>query len=340
MKVLVTGSAGFIGFHLTKKLLERGDVVLGIDNLNPYYDVTLKKDRLLELQKAAKKYSTSFQFSEINLEDSENINSFFDENKPQKVINLAAQAGVRYSLENPSAYIQSNLVGFGNILENCRNHDVEHLVYASSSSVYGGNTNFPFSEKDGVNHPVSLYAATKRSNELMAHTYSHLFNLPSTAVRFFTVYGPWGRPDMALFLFTKAILNNQPIKIFNQGDMIRDFTYVDDIVNSLIKLLDKVATPLKNFDSSNPDPSTSWCPHRIFNIGNSKPTNLMKYIDCLENSLNRKAIKFFLPMQKGDVRVTSSNCSALEDWIGYKPSTEIETGISKFVKWFREYYKI
>ena len=340
MKVLVTGSAGFIGFHLTKKLLERGDIVCGLDNLNSYYDIKLKEDRLNEIYKISREIKGKFKFYKINLEDNESLKDVFDKFKPERVVNLAAQAGVRYSLENPSAYIQSNLVGFGNILENCRNTEVEHLVYASSSSVYGGNTNFPFSEKDGVNHPVSLYAATKRSNELMAHTYSHLFKLPASAVRFFTVYGPWGRPDMALFLFTKAILKNEPINIFNNGEMIRDFTFVSDIVNSLVKLLDKVATPSEDFDSNKPDPSTSWCPHRIFNIGNSKPIKLMQYIDCLENQLGKKAKKIFLPMQKGDVKVTSSNCNALEEWIDYKPSTMIEEGIQHFVKWYRGYYNI
>ena len=340
MKVLVTGSAGFIGFHLTKKLLERGDIVCGLDNLNSYYDIKLKEDRLNEIYRISKENNDNFKFYKINIEDNERLKDVFEKFKPDRVVNLAAQAGVRYSLENPSAYIQSNLVGFGNILENCRNAEVDHLVYASSSSVYGGNTNFPFSEKDGVNHPVSLYAATKRSNELMAHTYSHLFKLYASGVRFFTVYGPWGRPDMALFLFTKAILKNEPINIFNNGEMIRDFTFVSDIVNSLVKLLDKVATPSETFDSNNPDPSTSWCPHRIFNIGNSKPIKLMKYIDCLENQLGKKAKKRFLPMQKGDVKVTSSNCNALKDWIDYKPSTNIEEGIQHFVKWYRGYYNI
>ena len=277
---------------------------------------------------------------EEDLENESAIKKVFDEYKPQKVVNLAAQAGVRYSIENPAAYIQSNLVGFGHILEGCRHNGVEHLIYASSSSVYGGNTNLPFSEHQGVDHPVSLYAATKKANELIAHSYSHLYGLPATGLRFFTVYGPWGRPDMALFLFTKSILAGKPIQVFNNGEMTRDFTYVDDIIESLVRLLDKPATSEKTFDSSIPDPATSWAPHRIFNIGNSNPTPLMAYIEALENTLGIRAKKEFLSMQPGDVPATAADTSALESWVGFKPSTSIDEGIDKFVSWYKEYYKL
>ena len=340
MRILITGAAGFIGFHLSKKLIERGDYVCGLDNFNNYYDVNLKKSRIDEIIRYSKDRNNRFELYECDIQDSLKINQIFQKFRPERVVNLAAQAGVRYSLENPAAYIHSNLVGFGNILNSCKEAKVEHLIYASSSSVYGGNTKYPFSESDNVDHPVSLYAATKKSNELMAHTYSHLFNLPTTGLRFFTVYGPWGRPDMALFLFTKAIINNEPINVFNKGDMVRDFTYVDDIVNSLQKIVDKIPTSSKEFDTSKPDPSISWAPYKIFNIGNSEPTPLMNYINCLEESLGKTAKKIFLPMQQGDVKVTSSDCSSLENWINYKPSTSIKDGISKFVKWYKDYYKI
>lgn len=340
MTCLVTGAAGFIGFHLCTRLLERGKAVLGFDNMNPYYDPALKRARLQQLQATAERTGTSFQLIEANLEDRDAVEAAFMEHKPQKVVNLAAQAGVRYSIENPAAYIQSNLVGFGHILEGCRHHGIEHLVYASSSSVYGGNTNLPFSEHQGVDHPVSLYAASKKANELMAHTYSHLYGLPATGLRFFTVYGPWGRPDMALFLFTKAILEGKPIQIFNNGQMVRDFTFVDDIVESLLRVLDKVATPNPKFNAAFPDPATSWAPHRIFNIGNSNPTPLMVYIEAIENVLGITAIKEFLPLQPGDVPATAADTSALEAWTGFKPNTPVREGVARFVAWYREFYGV
>ncbi len=338
MTILITGSAGFIGFHLSKKLLEKGYDVIGYDNLNKYYDPSLKCARLEELNKISSTGSSEFIFVKGDLENKELLNDTFKVYKPQKVVNLAAQAGVRYSIKNPSSYINSNLVGFGNILEECRNNEIKHLIYASSSSVYGGNENMPFSEKDGVDHPVSLYAASKKANELMAHSYSHLYRLPTTGLRFFTVYGPWGRPDMALFLFTSAILNNKPVQIYNNGNMIRDFTYIDDIIESLIRVIDKPATSDKDFDKSNPNPAKSWAPYLIFNIGNSEPIELMKYIAAIEDSLGIKAKKKFLPMQPGDVLGTSADTSALEEWISFKPKTSIETGVKKFVKWYREFY--
>jgi len=340
MTVLITGAAGFIGFHLSTRLLERGTAVLGFDNMNPYYDPALKRARLQQLQATSERTGTSFQLIEADLEDRAAVEAAFETHKPQQVVNLAAQAGVRYSIENPAAYIQSNLVGFGHILEGCRHHGIEHLVYASSSSVYGGNTNLPFSEHQGVDHPVSLYAASKKANELMAHTYSHLYKLPATGLRFFTVYGPWGRPDMALFLFTKAILAGEPIQVFNNGQMVRDFTYVDDIVESLIRVLDKPATPDSVFDTAKPDPSTSWAPHRIFNIGNSNPTPLMDYIGAIESSLGITASKQFLPMQPGDVPATAADTSALEAWTGFKPNTPVREGVTRFVAWYRDFYRV
>ncbi|MCX5929884.1 MAG: NAD-dependent epimerase [Synechococcus sp. LacPavin_0920_WC12_MAG_50_7] len=340
MTCLVTGAAGFIGFHLSRRLLERGTAVLGFDNVNPYYDPALKRARIAQLQATAARTGSSFQLIEANLEDRAAVEEAFMEHKPQQVVNLAAQAGVRYSIENPAAYIQSNLVGFGHILEGCRHHGIEHLVYASSSSVYGGNTNLPFSEHQGVDHPVSLYAASKKANELMAHTYSHLYKLPATGLRFFTVYGPWGRPDMALFLFTKAILAGEPIQVFNNGQMVRDFTYVDDIVESLLRVLDKPATPDPAFDPSQPDPSTSWASHRIFNIGNSNPTPLMVYIEAIENALGITAIKELLPLQPGDVPATAADTSALETWTGFKPNTPVREGVARFVAWYRDFYGV
>ena len=340
MTCLVTGAAGFIGFHLSSRLLERGTPVLGFDNVNPYYDPALKRARIAQLQATAARTGSSFQLIEADLEDRAALEAAFETHKPQQVVNLAAQAGVRYSIENPAAYIQSNLVGFGHILEGCRHHGIEHLVYASSSSVYGGNTNLPFSEHQGVDHPVSLYAASKKANELMAHTYSHLYKLPATGLRFFTVYGPWGRPDMALFLFTKAILEGQPIQVFNNGEMVRDFTFVDDIVESLLRVLDKPAAPDPAFNSAQPDPSTSWAPHRVFNIGNSKPTPLMVYIEAIENALGITAIKEFLPLQPGDVPATAADTSALEAWTGFKPNTPVGEGVARFVAWYREFYGI
>ena len=340
MRILVTGSAGFIGFHLTKELLKRGIDVIGYDNLNEYYDPSLKAARLAELNKISSTRSIDFIFVKGDLENKELLRDTFKVYKPQKVVNLAAQAGVRYSIKNPSSYINSNLVGFGNILDECRNNEIKHLIYASSSSVYGGNENMPFSESHGVDHPVSLYAASKKANELMAHSYSHLYRLPTTGLRFFTVYGPWGRPDMALFLFTNAILKNKPIQIFNNGNMIRDFTYIDDIIESLIRVIDKPATSDKDFDKSNPNPARSWAPYKIFNIGNSEPIELMKYIIQIEKSIGIKAKKKFLPMQPGDVIATSADTSLLENWIDFKPKTSIEIGVKRFVDWYREFYEI
>ncbi len=335
MRVLVTGSAGFIGFTTSRKLLERGDEVLGIDNLNDYYDVQLKKDRL-DLLKSFDKFS----FYQLDVSDKEGMNNFFKENNTDRVIHLAAQAGVRYSLENPYSYIDSNVLGFLNIIEGVRNYGTEHLVYASTSSVYGANTNLPFSASDSANHPLSLYAATKRSNELMAHTYSQLFNIPTTGLRFFTVYGPWGRPDMALFLFTNKILLEEPIEVFNNGNHTRDFTYVDDIVEGVIRVLDKPAIADINFDSNNPKPNTSNSPYRIFNIGSNNPQELMRYIETLESKLGKKAKKTYLPLQRGDVPDTEADVDDLEELFGYKPSTTIEEGIGGFVDWYLDYYKI
>ena len=340
MPLFVTGFAGFIGYHLTRKLLIEGHDVVGIDNINPYYDPNLKSARLNELNNLANEENKNF-FPIIGDICNENlIADLFKRYKPDAVINLAAQAGVRYSIENPNAYIQSNIVGFNNILEACRNNETKHLIYASSSSVYGGNKKMPLSEKDGVNHPVSLYAATKRSNELVAHSYSHLYGIAATGLRFFTVYGPWGRPDMALFLFTKAILENKPIKIFNDGNMIRDFTYIDDIIESIYLLLDKPPQKNNNFSFEKPDPSKSWAPHRIFNIGNSNPVQLMDFIKAIENELNTNSIKEFLPMQPGDVEATSADTKSLEDFVNFKPKTSVEEGIKNFINWYKKYYKI
>ena len=340
MTVLVTGAAGFIGFHLCTKLLERGTAVVGFDNVNPYYDPSLKRARLAKLEATSQSTGTRFQLIEADLEDRAAVESAFAEHSPRKVVNLAAQAGVRYSIENPAAYIQANLVGFGHILEGCRHHGVEHLVYASSSSVYGGNTNLPFSEQQGVDHPVSLYAASKKANELMAHTYSHLYGLPATGLRFFTVYGPWGRPDMALFLFTRAMLEGRPIQVFNRGQMVRDFTYVDDIIESLVRLLDKPAAADPDFDPAQPNPATSWAAHRVFNIGNSNPTPLMDYIEAVEQALGITAEKEFLPMQPGDVPATAADTTALEAWVGFKPNTPVRDGVARFVAWYREFYGV
>jgi UDP-glucuronate 4-epimerase len=340
MSVLVTGAAGFIGYHLSRRLLEQGTPVVGFDNVNPYYDPSLKRARIAQLEAAASAARTPFQLIEADLEDREAVEAAFQRHKPQKVVNLAAQAGVRYSIENPAAYIQSNLVGFGHILEGCRHHGVEHLVYASSSSVYGGNTRMPFSETQGVDHPVSLYAASKKANELMAHTYSHLYGLAATGLRFFTVYGPWGRPDMALFLFTRAMLAGEPIQVFNNGQMVRDFTYIDDIIESLVRLLDKPAAPDPAFDAANPNPATSWAPHRVFNIGNSNPTPLMSYIEAVESALGITAEKQFLPMQPGDVPATAADTAALEAWTGFKPNTPVKEGVARFVAWYREFYGV
>jgi len=338
MKIVITGAAGFIGYHLSKRILKENISLIGIDNINDYYDISLKEARLKELQKITIKQNANFKFYKENINNRSRIEEIFKKYNPEIVINLAAQAGVRYSMENPSAYIQTNLVGFSNILELSRNYPVKHLIYASSSSVYGGNTKMPFSEIQNVDHPVSLYAATKRSNELLAHSYSHIYSIPATGLRFFTVYGPWGRPDMALFLFTKSILEGEPIKVFNQGEMTRDFTYIDDIVESIMRLLKKPPTKDKSFDTSNPNPATSWAPHRIFNIGNSTPESLKDYIKAIENNLGIKAKKELLPMQPGDVPATFSDCTSLESFINYKPSTSIEDGIRKFITWYKEFY--
>jgi len=333
MKILVTGVAGFIGMHSAKKLLDDGHEIIGIDNLNDYYDVTLKENRLNTLEGYK-----NFRFLKLDIKDQIDVLNLFKKESPQRVLHLAAQAGVRYSIQNPYVYIDSNIQGFINILEGCRAIKTEHLVYASSSSVYGGNAKAPFSEHDNVDHPISLYAATKKANELMAHTYSHLYQIPTTGLRFFTVYGPWGRPDMALFLFTKAILKNQPIDIFNHGRMIRDFTYVDDIVESLVRIIDKIATPNNSFNSKNPDPATSHAPYRIFNIGNNQPTPLMDYIEAIESALDKKAIKNLMEMQPGDVPLTSADTSELNQWVNYKPNTSINEGVKRFVDWYKNYY--
>jgi len=335
MRILVTGTAGFIGSTLAIQLLERGDEVIGVDNVNDYYDPALKEARLERL-----KVYPGFTEVRISLEDRDKLEAAFVEHKPQKVVNLAAQAGVRYSLENPQAYIDANIVGFTNILENCRHHSVEHLVYASSSSVYGANESMPFSVHDNVDHPVSLYAATKKANELMAHTYSHLFNLPTTGLRFFTVYGPWGRPDMALFMFTKNIIEGKPIDVFNYGKHQRDFTYIDDIVEGVIRTLDNVAQPNENWSGKNPDSATSKAPYRLYNIGSNSPCELLRYIEIIEDCVGKKAIKNMLPMQPGDVMATYADVDALIQDVDYKPSTSIEAGVAKFVEWYRDFYQV
>ena len=335
MRILVTGTAGFIGSTLSIRLLERGDEVIGVDNVNDYYDPSLKEARLARL----KKYE-NFTEVRISLEDKAAIDDAFTTYKPQKVVNLAAQAGVRYSLENPQAYIDANIVGFTNILEGCRHNKVEHLVYASSSSVYGANESMPFSVHDNVDHPVSLYAATKKANELMAHTYSHLFDLPTTGLRFFTVYGPWGRPDMALFMFTKNIIEGKPIDVFNYGKHKRDFTYIDDIVEGVIRTLDNVAEPNPDWTGMNPDSATSKAPYKIYNIGSNKPCELMRYIEIIEECVGKKAEMNLLPLQPGDVPATYADVDALIKDVDYKPSTSIEDGVAKFVEWYRDFYKV
>lgn len=332
-KILVTGAAGFIGFHLSKRLLDMGYEVVGLDNMNDYYDVRLKEDRLFQL-----KGLKGFTFVNMSLEDRCGMEKLFETEQFEKVVNLAAQAGVRYSLVNPQAYIDSNIVGFTNILEGCRHNNVKHLVYASSSSVYGANTKMPFSIHHNVDHPVSLYAASKKANELMAHTYSHLYKLPTTGLRFFTVYGPWGRPDMALFLFTKAILEGKPIDVYNHGKMQRDFTYIDDIVEGVIRVLYKKAEPNLNWSGDHPDPGTSYAPYKIYNIGNNKPVELMRFIEVLEEYIGKKAIKKMLPIQPGDVPATYADVEDLILDVGFKPETSIEDGIRRFVDWYRSYY--
>ena len=335
MKILVTGAAGFIGFNLSSRLLKDGHQVVGIDNLNDYYDVNLKKKRLAIIEK-----NERFTFVLGDLSDRENMQQLFKTHSFDYVINLAAQAGVRYSIENPASYVDSNLVGFGNILEGCRHSGVKHLVYASSSSVYGLNTNMPFSVRHNVDHPISLYAASKKANELMAHTYSYLYKLPTTGLRFFTVYGPWGRPDMALFLFTKAMLNNKPIKIFNNGEMQRDFTYIDDIVEGVVRVMQNIPKADPDWQPINPNPSTSCVPYKLYNIGNNQPVALMDFIRAIEKALGIEAIKEYLPLQPGDVPATYADVSDLIKDTGFKPSTSVEEGINNFVQWYKEYYQL
>ncbi len=335
MAYLVTGAAGFIGMHVAMALLERGEMVVGIDNLNDYYDVGLKKARLNRLKK-----HKLFNFENIDIEDNEAISGIFSRQKLTGVVHLAAQAGVRYSIENPRAYIDSNIIGFLNILEACRDNSISHLVFASSSSVYGANTNMPFSVSQSVDHPQSLYAATKKSNELMAHTYAHLYGIPVTGLRFFTVYGPWGRPDMSLMLFARKIVAEEPIDIFNHGQHMRDFTYIDDICEGVIKILDRPATPNPDWSGDAPDPASSNAPYRLYNIGNNQPVELMYYIECIEKALGRKAKKNFMPLQPGDVPKTYANIDALAHDIGFRPQTKIEDGIASFIDWFKHYYKV
>jgi UDP-glucuronate 4-epimerase len=333
LKILVTGAAGFIGMHVARILLSRCDEVVGVDNLNTYYIQQLKHDRLLQLQDFNR-----FRFCEMDIADADTVNRLFAAEGFQRVINLAAQAGVRYSLTNPGAYIQSNLVGFANILEACRHQHIEHLVYASSSSVYGNNSRMPFSVHDNVDHPVSLYAASKKANELMAHAYSHLYELPTSGLRYFTVYGPWGRPDMSPWLFTSAILEGRPIDVFNQGKMQRDFTYIDDIAEGTVRVMDRIAQPEPDFDTTLPDPSTSTAPYRVYNIGNHQPVELMTFIGTLEKVLGVKARKNFLPMQPGDVLATYANVDDLKRDVGFEPSTSLEVGLARWASWFRDYH--
>ncbi|HEY8132378.1 MAG TPA: NAD-dependent epimerase [Thermoanaerobaculia bacterium] len=333
--ILVTGAAGFIGYHVCKRLLERGKRVVGLDNLNPYYDPKLKEARLAQLRKFH-----DFTFAHVDIADTDSMQELFGEYRPLRVVNLAAQAGVRYSVTNPYAYIDSNILGFQNVLEGCRHGKVEHLVFASTSSVYGANTRQPFSEHDNVDHPLSLYAATKKANEAMAHSYAHLYRLPVTGLRFFTVYGPWGRPDMALFRFTRGILASEPIPVFNQGQMVRDFTYIDDIVEGVVRILDVIPAPNPEWKSDDPDPATSNAPYRLYNIGNNRPVELLQYIAVLEQCLGRKAQLNLLPMQPGDVPSTMADVSELEHATGFRPQTTVEDGIAQFVKWYREYYHV
>lgn len=334
-RILVTGAAGFIGSHLANRLLNEGYEIIGVDNINDYYDVNLKKSRLNLIRN-----HENFKFEKISLEDKEAMESVFSKYKPNIVVNLAAQAGVRYSLENPQAYIEANIVGFTNVLEGSRHHKVDHLIYASSSSVYGANTSLPFSVHDNVDHPMSLYAATKKANELMAHTYSQLYDIPTTGLRFFTVYGPWGRPDMALFLFTQSIINGKPINVFNNGEMMRDFTYVDDIVESISRLIKKPAQPNPKWTGKKPDPGTSYAPYKIYNIGNNSPVNLMDFIEAIEEKIGKKASKNFMPIQAGDVPATYADVADLYRDIDFQPQTNIKDGIGKFIDWYVEYYGV
>jgi len=340
MQILVTGNAGFIGFHTAARLLRRGDSVVGIDVVNDYYSTAVKESRLELLERIASETGAFYRFHRLNLADPVALRACFSEHSFDRVIHLAAQAGVRYSLENPHAYVESNIVGFTNVLEACRHAGVAHLTYASTSSVYGANTRMPFSEHRGVDHPLQFYAATKRANELMAHSYSHLFKLPTSALRFFTVYGPWGRPDMALFLFTKNILAGEPIKLFNGGEHVRDFTFVDDIVEAVIRVSDDVARPNPHWDSNNPDPATSAAPFRILNIGNNSPVHLTAYVEAIEEALGKKAIREFLPLQPGDVPNTYADVSALNEAVGYQPNTPVSEGVARFVEWYRGYFRV
>lgn len=335
-KILVTGAAGFIGYHLSQKLIAEGAYVIGLDNLNDYYDVRLKEARLDQLIVHEK----AFEFHKISLEDNERVDELFRTIKPDVVVNLAAQAGVRYSLQNPRAYVDSNVTGFLNVLEACRHYEVEHLVYASSSSVYGANTKMPFSVHHNVDHPLSLYAATKKANELMAHSYSHLYGLPTTGLRFFTVYGPWGRPDMALFIFTKAIFEGKPIRLFNHGNMERDFTYIDDIVEALVRIVYRIPKGNPDWSGDSPDPATSFAPYRLYNIGNNSPVQLKRFVEVLEDAIGRKAIKEYLPMQPGDVPATYADVDALVREVDFRPNTPIEVGIPRFVEWYRKFYGV
>ncbi|HET8871130.1 MAG TPA: NAD-dependent epimerase [Aquabacterium sp.] len=337
MKILVTGAAGFIGMHTALKLLKRGDEVVGIDNMNDYYDPQLKRDRLAEIDRQP--HSGRFRFIQMDVADTSSMNALFKQERFDRVVHLAAQAGVRYSLQNPQAYAQSNLVGFVNVLEGCRHNQVQHLVYASSSSVYGGNVKMPFAESDPVDHPVSLYAATKKANELMAHTYSHLYGLPTTGLRFFTVYGPWGRPDMAPMLFTKAILADEAIKVFNHGQMKRDFTYIDDIVAGVVATMDRIPEPDAGFDRQQPNSASSWAPYRVFNIGHSEPVELLTFIQAIEKALGKEAVKDMQPMQPGDVVATYADTSRLESWTGVHPSVSIDEGVQHFVDWYKAYFR-
>ncbi|POP52839.1 NAD-dependent epimerase [Zhongshania marina] len=345
MKYLITGNAGFIGFHVAKTLIARGDSVVGIDNVNDYYETSLKEARLRELEKLAQQSCETgsqleYEFIRANIADKAAVDDCFGRHQFDRVINLAAQAGVRYSIEHPEAYVESNLIGFANLLEACRSAKTPHLSYASTSSVYGGNTTMPFSEDDGVDHPLQFYAATKRANELMAHSYSHLFNLPTTGLRFFTVYGPWGRPDMALFKFTQLILQDKPIPVFNNGHHSRDFTYIDDIVEGVIKSSDQIATPDSKWSAAEPKPANSNAPFRIFNIGNGNPAQLSDYIDALEEALGKKAKREMLPMQPGDIPDTHADTSKLQQATGYKPNTSVREGVQKFADWYRDYYSV
>lgn len=340
MKVLVTGAAGFIGFHVSKKLLERGDDVVGFDNINNYYDPALKEARVSLLKQTSTCNSGNFTFIRANLADKVAVDQCFKDHQFDRVIHLAAQAGVRYSIENPMSYVESNIIGFTNIIEACRYAQTPHLTYASTSSVYGANTTMPFSEKHSVDHPIQFYAATKRANELMAHSYSHLFELPTTGLRFFTVYGPWGRPDMALFKFTKNIIEEKSIPVFNHGNHTRDFTFVEDIAEGVIRSSDQIAQPNSDWDSNTPDPSTSNAPFRIFNIGNNNPVKLIEYIQAIEKALGKEAILDLLPLQPGDVPDTFADSSALEKSVGYKPSVSVDDGVKQFVDWYRDFYKV